>query len=398
MWRYLRRSDLTDYYKKIRRCRTLAEQRINVLTIRQVLHSGLPWYTQNEGHFRDYTDRIVESLLYLTRRSLPEDFMIIEGQRTTHGGWLFESQVRNFELEVAVFENISNQPIELGDFEYLELIADDLRYIEETDSALATAPQHRRPLHAARTLLPGEKLIIPLRIHFTFMRPLEVLEESARLVLQQRISRATQDRIQFVDYRDELLMSKSAESLLLNEPPRFVKRIDFGPAWSLQRVVVNGKAQAIREPDWKNFAVFLSSEKGSCPYVFTLQHETGIWLNEGHVLLGATAPELTRRDTIELRHFNGRLQLRELQAEVAVIRQATLEIVDQDGSTRTLQPTNASLTRGRGVLLAKGEAMDLVYPSYRTRENYTARLTVEGYYIPYSSADLVRRQGKALIH
>ncbi|MGH8491285.1 MAG: hypothetical protein ACREXS_21090, partial [Gammaproteobacteria bacterium] len=260
-----RRSDLTDYYNKIRRYRTLVEQRVSDLAIRQVLHSGLPWHTQNEGHLRDMSNRIVESLLHLTRRSLPEGFMIVEGNPATHGGWLFESQVRNFELEVGVFESISNEPIELGEFEYLELIADDLRYTEETDSALATAPRRRRPLHAPRTLLLGEKLIIPLRIHFTLMRPLEVLEEGARQVLQQRISRATDDRIQFVDNRKEPLMSKSAESLLPNEPPRFVKRIDFGPAWSLQRVVVNGKPHAIREPDWKNFAVFLSTEKGSYP-------------------------------------------------------------------------------------------------------------------------------------
>ncbi|MCI0559148.1 MAG: hypothetical protein MN733_11680 [Nitrososphaera sp.] len=323
--------------------------------------------------------------------------MIIEGQRATHGGWSFESQVRNFELEVAVFENIRNQPIELGDFEYSELAADDLRYAEETDAALATAPRRRRPLETSRTLLSGEKLVIPLRIHFTFMRPLEVLEGSPRHVLQQRISRATEGRIQFFDYRNEPLMSKDPESLVLDEPPRFVKRIDFGPAWSLQRVVIDGHPHTIREPDWENFAVFLSTEKGSCPYVFTLQPETGVWLNEGHVLLGATAPDLARRDTIDLRHFNGRVQLRELAAEVAVIRQATLEIVDQHGSTRTLQPTNASIKRGHGMLLEKGEAMELVFPvTYGIRD--TARLTVEGYYIPYSSANLVRRQGKALIN
>ncbi|MGI0016240.1 MAG: hypothetical protein ACREBU_22700, partial [Nitrososphaera sp.] len=146
VWRYLRRSDLTDYYKNIRRYRTLVKQRVSDLAIRQVLHSGLPDYIRNEGHLRDRSNRIVESLLHLTRRSLPEGFMIVEGNPAMHGGWSFESQVRNFELEVAVFESISNEPIELGDFEYLELIADDLRYTEETDSALATASRRRRLL------------------------------------------------------------------------------------------------------------------------------------------------------------------------------------------------------------------------------------------------------------
>jgi hypothetical protein len=342
---------------------------------------------------------VVDSLIYLTRRSLPEGFMVVEGEPGVHGGsWSFKSQVRNFELEVAVFENISNGPIDLGDFEYLELIADNLRYTEETDAALASAPRPHRSLYPPRALLPGEKLVIPLRIHFTFMGPpLDLLDEGARQTLRQRISLTTQERIGILDGPD-VRYSKSPESLSLDEPPRFVKRMDFGPAWSLERVVVNGKAYDIREPDWNNFAVFLSTEKGSCPYVFTLQPETAIWLNEGHVLLGATGPELARRDTIELRNFRGRVQLRELEAEVAVIQAAELEIAVEGGSTSKLQPTNVLMEKGGSVLLEKGDAIELVFPLiHETRGNYVARLTVKGYYIPYSSADLVRRQGKALM-
>lgn len=236
------------------------------------------------------------------------------------------------------------------------------------------------------------------------MRPLEVLEESARQTLQHRISRTTENRIDFFDdsvaYGRELLFSKSAESLvLMDEPPRFVKRMDFGPAWSLERVVVNGKAYDVRKPDWNNFAVFLSTEKGSCPYVFTLQPETGIWLNEGHVLLDATGPELAQRDTIELRNFRGRVQLRELEAEVAVIQAAELEIVDEDGSTSKLRPVNVLMEKNDSVLLEKGDAIELVFPlTHGTRENYVARLIIKGYYIPFNSADLVRRQDKARLH
>jgi hypothetical protein len=65
VWRYLRRSDLTNYYNAIRRYRMLVDHRITDHAARQALRFGLPWHAEQESRFEsrfkeyEHRDRVV---------------------------------------------------------------------------------------------------------------------------------------------------------------------------------------------------------------------------------------------------------------------------------------------------------------------------------------------------
>ncbi|MCB1491758.1 MAG: hypothetical protein KDJ77_08155, partial [Rhodobiaceae bacterium] len=119
----------------------------------------------------------IDSIRYLAREGLPDNFMLVRGWIGQHYGWAFTSTPRDFQLLIAVFENVSDGPIELGDFTLRQIDAMTLRQNAETDAELATSLPERKRVYPPGVLKPKEKVVVPVRIE---LPQAEVYNDPAR--------------------------------------------------------------------------------------------------------------------------------------------------------------------------------------------------------------------------
>ncbi len=147
IWRYITAADLAQYERQYHEYETriIANQHF------EASYSGSNIYNEEPSHFN-----IVRSLRYITQGGVPDGFMVVVGGPETHGGWAFSARVRDLELLVAVYENVTGSPINIGDFSYRELTQHSLRTEDESSRQFEKSSIENRLLYPIRTLKPGE--------------------------------------------------------------------------------------------------------------------------------------------------------------------------------------------------------------------------------------------------
>lgn len=339
----------------------------------------------------------IDSVRYLAREGLPERFLMVEGQLGAHYGWAFNATPRDFQMLVAVMENTGEQAIDIGDFTLRETQAMTLRTAAESGSLLDASQSRSQPVFPIGVLQPGEKILIPVRIElaqsdFYGDRQEELDDNAFDGRRTERALAAAGDRpITAVDDNLFALFTKPASVFPPQSVPQIIERFEYGPAWRIESVSVNGEEIAFRQHDPNNFIVIAGAEVGSCPYAFSYQPDGELWLNEGHFLFGATTPQLKRTEAKPLPNFKGRVMVRELEHEIAFLDMIRLRLTDADGNETIHLPSNTALRDddGEEIRLAYGEGIEIDFGlEEKDWQGRQASLVAAGYYINFSYPEL----------
>lgn len=396
LWRWLRQDDLDGFETAYRQ---YAEAVVD-----QVFPNGgagpLDMGLSVDDIVDSWTSRQIrdglESIRYLSREGLPDRFMLVEGWLGIHYGWRFTSTPRDFQLLIAVFENIAERPIEIGNFTLRETTAMTLRQNEEADLALDAAEPTAKRVYPLGVLKPGEKIVLPVRIELPqsglygeLGKELRTAARRGKRVLEDIQARGSVP-ITIKDMSAFDLFQKPASSFPSQTVPDIVERFEYGPAWRIDSVEVDGTAFEFRRHDPNNFVMIAGV--GSCRYVFTYQPDGRLWWSEGSVLYDPIARDKKRTEEKKLERFNGRISIRELEHEIAVLDMINLKLEDANGYVAIYKPKRAALAEadGRELLLGYGDAIELDFglaePDWRGK---SATLIAAGYYVPLSSPQFV---------
>ncbi|GHF03635.1 hypothetical protein GCM10016455_26210 [Aliiroseovarius zhejiangensis] len=406
LWRSLTPDDLKGYEDRYQaylgRALDISRDAANQSELRQRAERGL-FANAGAGYFSDrpIEHRPLDALRYLSRNGLPEGYAIVKGEPGVHYGWAFTVSTRSADLLVAVLENVGDQPMEVGAFSIAETEEMTLRRHDDTQALLLTADPVDKRLWPPGVLAPGEKLVIPVRIEMPLMPEfLDWVVEGYREAFApgeaiRAEAQALGDRpILFVhpSATDNALFSLRAQDMPKGRIPVLEPRFEYGPAWAIQAVEVDGTRYDFRQHDPNNFILFAGGGIGSCPYIYTYHSDGDVWVEENHVLLGATSPDLKRTDRLKLSHFEGRLEIREKEHELAHLDQISLILRNADGQ-ETVYPATwpKPLTHedGQNLVLGYNEASEVRFDlPDGALKGKTVFLSATGYYVPLSDPAL----------
>ena len=412
LWRYLTKADLDDFEDRYRdylgRAVGVSSSGDGEKTLRKRMKAagfadlGANFF-DSEYH-NNSMFRVVESIRYLTRNGVPEKFMLVEGTKGAHYGWSFTAKPRDPQLLIAILENVSDRAIDVGTFRYRKAEAMTLRLHEESNELLEQAPVSERRLYPPGVLRPGEKLVIPVRIELTQFDTddgyYDYVSENRRIyeqgeALRRGIVKLGDQQVAVVHDLDWLFL-KTAKDFPQGTPPEVIQRYEYGPAWRMDSVEIDGRFYDFRRHDPNNFILFAGGGVGSCPYLYSYQQETGLWLEEGHFLFGATASDLRREDEKELQWFDGRLEIRETEHEVTFLDSFALKLRDADGEETiypATSPASLSADDGDELVLAYGDRVEVKFdlPEDVWRDK-TVSIVATGFYMPFSSPRLFAKR------
>lgn len=377
IWRSLTSDDLTSYELNIRHYYKAAFKTISDV--------NLKYYIETDT-------KVLRGLRYISREGLPEGFMIVVGSPATHGGWELYLQLRDIELEVAVIENVSKHPITIGQLQVKEVLSNSLRSYERGNIMLDEGKHRKLDIYPARVLLTNEKIVIPTRIHFKYPDRMYGFDDSelSSPRYAQTSSNSGRVEIKHPYNSSEHLFYKKVGVMKQNIPPRIVRRFDYGPAWKLESIEINSKTYPIRAQQFSNFNLFLSNEKGSCPFIYTQDRDGGPWLSEGHMILGATSEDEPLFEKKELSNFSGKIQVRENEDEVSFIKDIFIEIVDGTGNVKRIFPERRSSNSKGYDVVTKGSPQVYIFNDAIAGKNETTLLCIKGFYKPFSNIGVLR--------
>jgi len=339
---------------------------------------------------------------FITRDYLPDDFFIVTLKCAVQCGdavsfpSIHKTIIpREVELLVAVLENISSQPIRIGSARVRDQSSVQRVRDGTTESAiLQTAPVKEASLFPPEILAPGEKLLVPLRFRSVYHET-ELWEFGNSRTRHREDVEADLtgvDAVYLPEYsvRGPQLFSIDRSTFLafVDKPSvrdAFTKEYIFGPSYQLDSIEVDGANMSLRQYNPKNVVIRSGSESGSCPYIFTYSGTDHKWTSEGTILFGFNRRAREATDSLSLRRFDGRIVIREMEAETSFIE--SLHVIEEcaDGSKHVLYPENRSLRNDDKdyVILKKGEELSVTFTSPQAslcQGRHT--LIARGFYLP----------------
>ncbi|MFA3920558.1 hypothetical protein [Ruegeria hyattellae] len=406
LWRSLNSADLENYEARydayLGRALNISNDAKDMSSLRQRSDRG-KFANAGAGfdHGRRIEHRTLEALRYVARNGLPENYALVTGEPGVHYGWSFTAHTRSADLLVAVLENVGDQPIDVGAFTIAETGEMTLRRHAETQTLLEAATPVEKRLWPPGVLASGEKLIIPVRIEMPLIPEyFDWIASGYRdnfadgeAIRNEAVS-SGQTPIMFVHPSEtgNALFALNAEDLPTGRIPNLVERFEYGPAWAIRGLEIDGKTYDFRQHDPNNFILFAGGGIGSCPYIYTYHSDGEIWVEENHFLFGATSPGKKRTEELELRHFEGRLEIREKEHELAHLDQITLILRDDKGGETAypaVWPDVLAEMDGQELILGYGERTEVHFDlPDGVWEGKTALVSATGYYVPFSDPAL----------
>jgi hypothetical protein len=317
---------------------------------------------------------------FITRDYLPDDFFVvmlkcdIECADPASYPSMHETIIpREVELLVAVVENISNQPIQIGGARVRNQSSVQRLRDETTESGLLqTEPEKEASLFPPEVLAPGEKLLIPLQLRSVYHESdLPAFRRS-----RQRPRGDVEADLLGIDAVYLPAYSASGPELFAIDHSTFLAYVDkpslraaftkdyiFGPSYQLASIEVDGANVPFRQYDPTNLVIQSGSPMGSCPYIFTYSGTDHTWASEGTILFGFNRREREATDNLRMHRFDGRILIREVDAEVSFID--SVHVIEEcaDGSTHLLYPENRSLRKDDKdyLMLKRGEERSVAF-------------------------------------
>jgi hypothetical protein len=336
---------------------------------------------------------------YITRNAMPTDFCLVamviggcgEGNEV-----LLKLVPRKLKLRVAVLENVTSEPIQIGKFTIREFKEESLRSREEGDAALKALNPEPQDLFPPKILAPNEKLVIPLEMPMAYDKETNFEVESlstppdgnTRRKVTSKLSATEKFTVTFglsqtFDWETSRLLQ------VLNRPgenPLLDKEYLFGPAVGVESVYVDNVNYPFRQQDVSRVVVRAEGTIGSCPFVYTYSVEAGSWENEGHILYRQNSS--FKEATVEkpLERFDGRILIKEIDPEVSFIDFIYIKAIGADGVERRLYPNSKPLRSHDGdyLRMKQGDQMEVSFEGLRDFTSSKYVLVARGYYLPFT--------------
>jgi hypothetical protein len=269
---------------------------------------------------------------------------------------------------VAVMENITNDTIEVGSFDFHRSTSTVLR---DADDAAADRPQSQSASwFSPGVLRPGERILIPTRLLLEFAPEQPFGHTIANYPRVVDASALTPEMLAPFNVAPE-----DIAPLLANAPPSLERRYVWGRSITLDDVQIEGLAYPIRAAASRSMLVLSANEIGSCPYFSGYSPATG-WVSGGTILTGRNSAARGGTDRRLLPMFDGRVLLEEREREHTFIADLAVEVVTDDGRTHLLRPSMAMPLR-----LAFGDRLEVLFRNMPARPITRATLIATGYYI-----------------
>jgi hypothetical protein len=320
---------------------------------------------------------------FLANGTLPEDFLPMLGDYQVGScgtddlpglaGWNFSVVPRIATINAIRLENVSQQPITLG-----EILGD-----KRGDPGLqAVIPQQGTTTNAtlidtaAVTIAPGQSIIEFTNI--TFSIDPEVLSEFRK----------------FREARDAIHSSAGANGFSGNvnafQSPD-PKNYTYGPAMAVTGAVVNSVHVDFTSSPAPNFVnLTIGNEAGSCPYLLSWNEADREWISHGKILHKGQGRANTYTESRTFSDLRTHFRIEEREPEIAHLQRETLTIKFRDGSSQSFLPDRLSqpLETDRPMTLLWGEAAEFSFAipdSVKQGDVVETRLDITGYYDRYSN-------------
>lgn len=361
LWRYLTAADARQYAERVRRYNALLVDR--------------------SYYERKALPKSMELLNYLTANGWSENFLyastgIVKSEPCVPMD--FTVNQYSFEVEIALFENVSAKPITISQLFGQAGGSNQLRRAASSPRTMGRQVLPGTPV----TLAPSSRLIVPLRLVFAADDPLTIglkdaasqaeerkqAQESFRKIMARPLG--TVFRIELYSAlrgktrgkeNDTYVIRKVRESF---KPPRYPSRSDFtfGPEWELAGLTIGSETIAFDATPPNVIHITASTETGSCPILYAWDAPTAAWIRHGKVLHQAQTRIREASETVRFDGLVHRFRIAEEEFERATIRQVSLQLELNDGRTLTLQPEPQPAGR------AAQQAADLVAELYANDE------------------------------
>jgi hypothetical protein len=330
---------------------------------------------------------------YLAQQGWPEDFLAVYTkiglEECTGDVWSFTYGGRPLTLDVAILENISDQPIRIEDFIGSRNTSQNIRPV----SAAGAGENAGSIGLAAANLDAGAKLALPLRITFAHTGDEWTLDSAEEMYNTIRSSKQQVFDLG-IGKTNPRNIRKTRDSFKEPEVPTASDYL-YGPAMSLSGLVIDGKTYSIPNsanpaspndaPTSNNLSFFVEvgPADGSCPVLFSWNEDAKSWISLGKILHRARGSENEMAETIKLPAFQSHFRLAETELEASFIKSITMKLTLDDDRVIELSPRQFS----KGTIPAYSSIdFDFDLPSdISVNEIAQTAISINGYYERYSS-------------
>lgn len=337
-----------------------------------------------------------ELLRHLGKNALPQSFLVLAGQSDAEADGCtnsiapaFHYYMRPLAIEVALFENDTNQPVALTSLLGAKLGGPGLAVRDDETAESASLPDTQLEL------APGGRAIVVLRIVFSdalekWRDPRQILDaeymyseikkKPSKSVFALRAGSGGTEKY-------DMVIRKSASAFQKPEIPNLTE-FTFGPHLHLTglstaadtatladmtplpvvltdhytNMADNAEGSRITETEDTNGGganeppteIKLTSNfstDSSCPILYTFDADRAEWVNHGKVIHTAKEAANEATEVVEVDPDVRRIRLAEEEPEVTHLRRLVLALTLRDGSRQLFLPRESYRARREGFLL-----------------------------------------------
>ena len=346
---------------------------------------------------------------YVSRNGMPPNFLLVSADEDCDGRMGVNFKFPQLQLRLVVLENITDKPVELGEFHFRVAAPAAgerlVRTTKENADLFANRDLKSEAWYGPRVLRPGEKLAVPLELmlsldgggYYDFADPDESERQKERLLRSHECAeRLRADKkirtVMIIDFPGGPSVASMPKQNfidgLLREPPQIEKTAEFvyGPSIALDAIDVNGARYTIEPFNPTNVSYFSELQIGSCPFVYCRSNADDKWLRQGSILRGHKSKALEGIGELTVHGFDGVLRVSEEEAEISYIDEFIVHARSVTGENVTIPPTDERLAHkdGRYVVLKKGESIDINFTIPSGVPTDQVRVSASGYFEPTS--------------
>jgi hypothetical protein len=362
-----------------------------------------------EGEIKDSpVDALVRFYAEISRGGLPQRLLpiqVVYDEGCGGSSTVVIAYPPPLQSRVVVLENITNGPIEFGQFHFRLLDPGrgilTVRTRAENEALLASTNADSGDWYKPHMVKPGEKVIVPLELLFkpssTRYNSGEEPETTrarrracANKLLADRelqtVALMYEGRDRKPQGRTPLVVMPKQKFVdgLLRETGRPTDDDEFvyGPSLVLDSVDVNHFRYPIEPFDPINVAYFSGSLEGSCPFVYTRRTIEGAWLKQGTILTGCSPKAREGTRTLRVHAFDGTLRIAEEEAEISYIDELFVRGTLVNGERVTLRPTDDRIADKdfRYLVLKKGESAEIKFPVPDGMRGNSVQVVASGFF------------------
>lgn len=312
----------------------------------------------------NYRSTAIRFYKHVTHRSFPANFAVVSMSYSYDGcadGWEWTLQPRVTRARVLVLENITGEPIEIGQLDLRRNEDVGIRTVDSDKAATTRLPILSETVLPLRSLRPSEKILIPISVMLLF----ETHDEKQHISDAEYQRRTVAERLRIMppfelpplkDGRTLLITGKRLAELALSYHGTLFDRQKYviGPTLTPVAIDIDHIKYPVRQLDEDIFVLYSGSSIGSCPYIYTRTNLDRSWRRESHILYGLNRKDKESQDDLNLKRFNGSVLVREEDAETSHID--SLEIIEQDANGTTWSLFVPSPLLSTPVVALKGRA------------------------------------------